>query len=300
MELRQIKYFLAVAEYLHFGNAAKSMNISQPPLSQQIKQLENEIGVKLINRTSRSVELTPQGLFLKKEAKAILERLEKAVKTTRAIASGESGMLSVAFVVIVTQTRFPELIQEYRSKWPDVSLDIMEMSTMKQLELIKKGELDIGFVICNGQNFNGMCKHVFLKDKYLIALPENHPLKTEKEISLKDLKGETLIMFKREDHPELFDAITESFARSGASPEFVQETNSRITALALVSTGMGVCPVSSPAQKLRKEGIIYKPIKDPFPELEVAAVWSGTETSPQLESFINIMEKYSQIYDCKS
>lgn len=294
MELRQLKYFLAVAEELHFGNAARRMNISQPPLSQQIKQLEDELGAKLFERTSRSVALTPEGGFFMKEAKAVVEKLDNASETIKAMARGEEGQLAIGFVVILNQSELPEVIRDFRSRFPNVRLELKEMSTNHQLAALSSGDLDIGFIRSYGHNLTGFHQQTYLKESYVLALPDHHPLAGNFEIRLSDLTNEPLVMFKREYQPELYDSIIKKFSDAGVKPSMIQETNRRLTAIALVAAGMGVSPVPESTKRLGREGVVYLPIADPLPPIEVIAVWPENRPSRILESFVRVMEGHKK------
>ena len=294
MELRQLKYFLAVAEELHFGKAARRMNISQPPLSQQIKQLEDELGAKLFERTSRSVSLTPEGDFFMKEAKSVLEKLDRAGETVKAMARGEEGQLAIGFVVIINQTHLPEVIRDFRSRSPNVRLELKEMSTNSQLSGLSNGDLDIGFIRSYGHNLNGFRTKTYLKENYVLALPDHHPLAGKSEIRLSDLTDDSLIMFNREYQPDLFDSIIKKFTDAGVKPRMIQETNRRLTAIALVAAGMGVSPVPESTKRLGREGVVYLPIADPLPAIEVIAVWPENRSSRALESFVQVLEEHKK------
>lgn len=290
MELRQLKYFLAVAQELHFGLAAKKMNISQPPLSMQIKQLEEELEIKLFKRSSRSVELTPQGEYLKNEVTKLLNNLEASIKSAQKIARGDLGILRIGFVAIVTQSKFPLVIRKYKEIYPDVQIEITDLSSSRQLNFIKNKELDIALLNSFGHDLKNFNKKRYMGGKFKVAVPANHRLANEKEVNLKDFKGENILMFKREVQPILFDSILQSFEASGASPFSVQEINQRITTLALAAAGMGIVPVSPPVQNLRNQkDVKYLNIKDPFPEFEIAAVWSKDNDSPRLKAFMDIL-----------
>jgi len=294
MELRQLKYFLAVAEDLHFGNAARRMNISQPPLSQQIKQLEDELGTKLFERTSRSVALTPEGDFLMKEAQSVLDKLDRATETVKAMARGEEGQLTIGFVVILNQSKLPEVIRDFRSRFPNVRLELKELSTNSQLSALSSGDLDIGFIRAYGHKLNGFRSKTYLKENYVLALPDHHPLAGDSEVRLSDLTDDALIMFNREYQPDLFDFIIRKFTDAGVKPKMIQETNRRLTAIALVAAGMGVSPVPESTKRLGREGVVYLPIADPFPTIEVIAVWPENRNSHVLESFVQVMEGHTQ------
>ena len=291
MELRQLRYFLAVARELHFGRAAKKMNISQPPLSQQIKQLEEELEIKLFNRSSRFVELTTQGEFFKEEVEKALKDIDKAAKTAKEIGRGKKGPLKIGFVALITQSGFPELIKEYKKKNPKVNIELNDLSSSKQLELISRNRLDIGFINSFKYNISGFSYLPYIEGEYKIAIPENHRLVKKDKISPKNLRGENIIMFKRIVQPALYDSIIEVFKKGGAESFTTQDINQRITSLALVAAGMGVCPVSSPVQHLRKKGIVYKNIEGEFPKFEISAVWAKENDSPRLKSFLKLLKK---------
>ena len=292
MELRQLKYFVAVAEDLHFGKAARRLNISQPPLSQQIMRLEEEMGAKLFNRTSRSVALTPEGVYFRDEAKAVLERIERAAETVSSMARGEEGALSIGFVVLVTQTVFSDVVMAFRKEWPKVRLDLRDMSTNEQLAALASGDIDVGFIRYYGHSLKGLARKVFLKESYVVAMPAQHRLADRSEVRLSELKGESLIMFNRAYHPGLFDTILELFSQAGVKSSMIQETHRHITAIALVAAGMGIAPMPASMRRLGREGVVYLPIADPFPTVEVLAVWPEGRCAPVLESFLDLLERF--------
>lgn len=291
MELRQLRYFLKVAEELSFSRAAEKLNISQPPLSQQIKALEEDLGFMLFKRSSRSVELTPQGDFFREETIKIFQNLEKASKKAMDISLGKKGTLKIGFVALVTQSDFPYLIRNFKEKWPDINVELNDLSSARQLEAIENKKIDIGFINSHSHDLSKLSSFSYIKGEYKIALPENHRLASSKKICLRDLEGENFIFFKRIVQPALYDSIIQAIKKSGVKNFTTQDINQRITALALVAAGIGVSIVSDPASHLREKGVVYKKIHDPFPEFEIKAVWAKDNDSPRLKSFLKTIKK---------
>ena len=292
MELRQLQYFVAVAEELHFGRAAKRVHISQPPLSMQIRNLEEELGAQLFTRTSRRVELTEAGKLFLKDVRRILKDIESTVKTTQDTARGVIGRLAVGFVSPAMDTFLPPAILDFRRQYPGIVLSLSELLTNEQLESLYSGRIQVGFVRVYHHDLQDLCHEIVWREPYVLALPEKHPLAAKEEVALSELKGEPMIMYSRGIQPALYDAILACCEKAGFRPEIAQEARSKHTTTALVAAGLGVAIVPESSKMLRREGVKYLPMKDPLPTVAIAMIWSGGDDPPPLTRFLETVRRY--------
>ncbi len=275
MELRDCRYFAAVAEELHFGRAAARLNMAQPPLSQRIRGLEEELGVRLFARTSRSVALTPAGEAFWKEVRSILSLADKAGEAARRAALGLSGRLTVGFVNPAMDAFLAATLARFRKVAPDVELELREMSTREQTEALAADRLDVGFLRYAGQSFPGAAVTVVSREPYVLALPAGHPLGRLSRVPLARLDGLPMILPPRRQLPALADAMTAAFARAGATPATAQEAASKFTTLSLVAAGVGLALVPASARIWKREGVVFRPVVGDLPQVELAAVASA-------------------------
>ena len=292
MELRQLKYFMAVAEERHFGRAAQRMNISQPPLSMQIRNLEDELGVKLFHRTSRRVELTEAGALFLNEIRPAVQRLESAVETVRQLGQGQAGRLSLGFVGSAMETALPEVILEFQTTYPGVTLNLEEALTRQQLDTLHSGDLDIGIMRLFDHDLSGLSAELFVRQSYSLAIPKDHPLARSGKIRLSELQGQPLIMYPRHQSPKLYDRMLAGFTEAGFSPNLVQQVTTKKTTLALVAAGVGMALVPESASSLRTRGITFRPVIGNLPPVEFFAVWNPTRTTPAMNHFLEIFRRY--------
>lgn len=295
MDIRHLRYFVAVAEELHFGRAAEREHVSQPPLSQQIKALEDELDVQLFIRTSRKVCLTEAGKALLQEAKGILESVERAVRVAKLTASGHQGHISIGFVGPAMEGPLPVIIQEFRSMRPKIVVEMQEMSTVQQLEALRAERLDIGFVRLFNHDLSDLIVHTYMREPYILAVPEGHLFETMSEVRLKDLKGVPLIFFPRHMQPNLHDTIVQALNDEGVEPYIIQEVLTKNSIVALVATGMGVGLVPASMQSIRRAGVSYHTILGRLPEVELSAVCRKQNVKPQLHTFLETVLRFTTI-----
>ncbi len=296
MELRQLRYFIAVAEELHFGRAAARLFIAQPPLSQQIKKLEEEMGVLLFDRSNRRVRLTPEGRKFLCVARSTLESLDCGVEKVKRMARGEIGRLQVGFVNTAAQSRFPNVVAEFRKHHPGITLDIREMYSHVQRDAVAAGEMDAGLVHCCCVEMRGLDWLTFLSEEYVLAVHEDHPIARQDISCDEDLHGEDLIMFPREYSPVSYDKTIARFHNRGIVPNIVQEAGTHQTKLALVSAGMGMGFV--PARMERACPPSVKLIHYEWGEQkgisELKLIWKEGEVPSALACFIDTMKEHCQ------
>lgn len=291
IELRQWRQFVALAEELHFGRAAARLHMTQPPLTQAIAGLETALGVRLFERTQRSVHITPAGAALLPEVRELLARAQALPGLARAAAAGELGRLRLAFVSTVGFDLLPRWVRAFRERWPQVALELIEATGDVQLELLARGEVDAGFVLHSpGFTAPGLAQALIASEPLVVALPETHPLAAEERPSLKSLLAEPLVIFPRRILPSLFDAIFALYNAAGRVPQVSQEAIQMQTIVNLVSAGLGIAWVPQSVRQFQRLGVVYRSVAWPrgraVPACETSLVWREDAVSPTLAHFI--------------
>ena len=289
MELRHLRYFVAVAEELHFGRAAERLFIAQPPLSIQIKQFEAELGFPLFVRTNRTVELTPAGAFFLDEARHVISSLENSVSAARRVARGESGWLGIGFVGSATYALFPKALGQFRAQFPDVELVLRELVSGRQAQALRDGRIHVGLARPPIEEA-GTVSEVLVQEPLVAALPASHPLAKKPRIHLSDLAGERFVLFPRHPKPSYADSVIAHCEAAGFTPDVVQETAEMHTAVGLVAAGLGVSLVPESVTAETRPGLVFRSLEPPAPITELAVVYRESETPPVLESFLRILK----------
>jgi DNA-binding transcriptional LysR family regulator len=284
MELRHLRYFLAVAEELHFGRAAARVHIAQPPLSKQIQQLEQEIGVQLFKRSKRSVELTDAGKIFQREALGILNSLENAIKKVKLAGWGDAGWLSVGFIASSTYDVLPIILKEFKNRHPEIELVLQEIQSSEQNQALRDGRVHVSFARFP-KTESGLVFETVYSEQLIAALPESHPLNKKKSLKLSDLANEPFILQPHPPSPHADNTI-QIFANAGFTPQIVQIVEEIHTALGLVAAGIGITLLPSSIQNTRNRGIEYRNLINPTPVLEMKMGYRADETSPALTRFI--------------
>lgn len=288
MESRLLVYFVAVAEELHFGRAARRLNISQPPLSQQIIQLEEKLGIKLFTRTRRRVELTPAGQVLLEDARKILALTGEAGRRALRAGKGETGRIAVGYIGSANYSILPDLIREFRKRFPEVELSLAELNTSQQIEALRDGRIHAGFMRPpRGIENIGLSFETVLQESLVAALPVNHKLKSRTSIPLKMLAREPFVMIPRSRGPGFFDQIIAMCQAEGFSPDIVLEASQFHTIIGMVAAGVGVAVVPASMQRSRMKGVAFRPLEN-APETALSMAWSSESKSPVLSKFINV------------
>jgi DNA-binding transcriptional LysR family regulator len=294
IELRHLRYFMAVAEELHFGRAAEKLHMAQPPLSQQIRQLENELGFQLFYRTKRSVALTEAGQVFLGDCQRLFRQLEQAIQTGRQVSRGELGQLVIGFVSSAAYNVLPEILRSFRLAVPDVRLELHELTTDQQMQWLQEGRMDVGFVRPPVDETHFTLLTV-IQEPLAVALPETHPLADQAAVALASLANEPFVLFPRPLAPGLYDQIISLCHQGGFSPLVVQEAIQMQTIVSLVAAEMGIAIVPVSLQNLQRTGVIYKPIQEPTPQASIALVWQRGNTSPTVNRFQAIVQEFMQI-----
>jgi DNA-binding transcriptional LysR family regulator len=285
MEIRHLRYFTAVAENLHFGLAARQLNISQPPLSQQIRELEEELGTQLLWRNKRRVELTDAGRVFLQETKLILEQASHAVRAVQRTSRGEIGRLVIGFVMSATCSVLPEILRTFQKRYPGVELVLKESTTGEGLAALKEKKMHLCFLRTPVRD-EALSSETLLNETLVLAIPKGHRLSDKANISLRSLADEAFILFPRSDGPGFHDLILSLCHQSGFSPRVVQEAAQMQTILSLVAGGIGVALVPQSVQTLRREGVRYKHLRERVPETGIALAWLRDSKSPAIEHFV--------------
>jgi DNA-binding transcriptional LysR family regulator len=295
MELRHLKYFVAVAEELHFGRAAKKLNIAQPPLSQQIMNLEEELGIKLFDRSRRAIRMTAAGSHFHKEARQVLAHVEQAADAARRIHGGKAGRLAVGFVGSVIHTFLPEGLRLFRERFAEVELVLHEVNTAEQMVSLHAGRIDVGFLYMSAQD-PLLASKTLTRAPLLAVLPDRHPLSGRRSVHIRELAHEPFIANTRSSEPVVRDAFISLCHSAGFSPKIAQEAGQVQTVLGLVASGLGVCLLPDFIRNIRRPGVQYVRLSGSPPEVELAVVWRSDNASLLVQSFVNIIESYSYFY----
>ena len=294
MELRHLKYFVAVAEEMHFGRAAKRLHIAQPPLSQQIMNLETELGVKLFDRTRRTIQITDAGIYFLKEAQQLLLHVERAAETARRIYQGQAGRLIVGFVGSVVHTFLPEGLRLFRERFPDVELVLQELNTAEQIRSLHARRIDVGFLYPDAQD-SMLASQTLTQAPLMVVLPKKHVLSGRKSLHIRELAQEPFIANTRSSEPGVRDAFISLCHSAGFSPRIAQEAGNVQTVLGLVASGLGVCLLPDFIKSIRRPGVRYIPLSGSPPTVKLAAVWHSDNSSTLVKSFVTVIESSSDL-----
>ena len=284
MELRHLKYFVAVAEELHFGRAAERLHIAQPPLSQQIKRLEDELGVKLFNRTKRKVEMTSAGKMFLDEARLTLKQAERARRIAVEADQGVRGRLRVGFVTSACYSILPVLIRRFRQDHPLVDLEMLELTPQQQIEAMEQGSIDAG-LLRPPVGPGCLLAETLFAEPVLAALPVDHRMANEKAIDLKKLAEEAFVMFPRHHGPGIYDVIMKACHDAGFTPNVSYAPNQMQTLLAYVAGGLGIALVPQSLFVFHPGQIVYRPLKNKRVRVELAMISRRKDENPQLAAF---------------
>ncbi|WP_434655211.1 LysR family transcriptional regulator [Chromobacterium violaceum] len=289
MELRHLRYFLAVAEELHFTRAAERLHIGQPPLSQQIQALEAELGAPLFRRHQRKVELTAAGQQLLPRARQILADSAAAAAAVRRAADGETGELRIGFTSSLPLTPIlHHSLQHYRQAYPEVRLTLSEMFTAGQFDALERRQLDLSFVRFNGPTPSPLIRVEELhRDRLLAVVPSAHPLAERKTLPLKLLAGEPLIGYPRESGSGLSDVVRQLALQNGLELKMVQEAGEAITQIGLVAAGVGIAILPSPLECVQIPAVRYVPLSDDGAYLSMGIAVRRDDDSPLVANFLS-------------
>lgn len=294
MNFRQIKYFVAVAQELNFGRAALALNISQPPLTRQIQQLEEEIGAPLFERTAKGVTLTQAGELLLQESLNIQSLVEQAVERTQRAGQGKLGRIDVGIFGSGILDTIPKLLLRFRTAYPDVNIVLHTLNKTEQIEALRQHRITIGF--------NRMLEPVadlrielVQTEPLLVAMPEGHAMAAQQAIALAALKDHPMVLFPTGVKPNFSDRVMELCRQEGFLPNVSQEAGDSVTGVALVASGFGLALVPASATSLHLPGVVYRPLQNaPHAVVDLSCIYRQDDVSPILAAFLAIVRAHGE------
>lgn len=288
MELRHLRYFVAVATERNFTRAAEKLGIAQPPLSRQIRELEDMHGVQLFDRDSRPVALTPAGRLLLDYAERVLGAVAQMDGALERFKSGKRRQYRFGFVGSTIYGPVPSLIRQFRTAAPSLEVELIEMNTVSQIAALKEGRIDAGLGRLTVED-PAIQRHVVAHEELVVALWASHPLAAHADpLSLADLERERLILFPRDPRPSYADQVMTIFHDHGLQPQDLREVLELQTALGLVSAEAGISLVPSSIQRLRRDDIVYRPIREPAAVSPIILSWRRQDSSTATKQLLEI------------
>lgn len=291
MELRHFRYFVTLAEELNFTRAARRLNIAQPPLSQQIQQLERELGVQLFSRTNRRVELTYAGQVFLVEARAALEQADRAVSAARRAEGNEFGSLTVGAGVVPIYSVLSKVVSRFHKQFPGVDFRVRELIPSDQVRMMREGGIDVGFIIPPAET-SGLNTTVIMQDELSVLLPAGHKLAKKRSVAVSELTDERFIMPDRHWAPTYFDHIVALCRQASFSANIVHEAQAFQTMVALVGAGLGVAVVPTSLRSVGVDDVESVPLRSSV--LPVMMIWRPADRSSVVAAFIELVESTIQ------
>ncbi|KAM3095272.1 LysR family transcriptional regulator [Phormidesmis sp. 146-35] len=289
MELRQLKYFITVAEELHFGRAAESLHLSQPALSKQIQALEDSLEIRLLERTKHWVRLTIAGQKFLETAHKVLREVEEGIQITKQVAEGQVGQVRIGLTEATLFSLAPKIVRHYRNNYSQVKLILTSGGTEAHVEALRTHRIDVGFVYLPIRE-PSLSIHPLFEETYVAALPPFHRLARQKQIALQSLATEPLIFYPRSLAPVLYATFIKHCEQAEFVPNIVQEAELAQTRLGLTAAGVGITFVLSDMQNLSAKGVVYRPLIGDFLTLKLAIAWRHNEPSPVVHEFLKALK----------
>ncbi len=285
VELRQLRYFIAVAEELHFTRAAARLHIAQPPLSQQVQQLERELRTPLLRRSSRRVELTPAGQAFLVEARKVVAQAERAAQVARQAAGGPAARLELGFVDSSLHGYLPQLLRQFREERPEVHVALRELSTGRQVEALQRETLHAGLLRPTRGGPQLVMEEIG-RERLVVAMPIDHPLRRHDVVQAQHWRGAPFVFFQRSVAPGLHDQLMGLFRRAGFAPQIVEEASEGHTLVGLVAAGLGVSLVPETLAQWRRGDVLYRPLAEPSAWVAMCLAWRRDERSEVVSAFV--------------
>lgn len=284
--IRQLWMFLAVAEEQHFGRAAQKLNMSQPPLTEQIKVLEQSLKMQLFERSRRGTQLSPAGAAILPAMRMFAGQVEQLERVVREVASGQSGVLHVGAITSAMLETVPPLLDALKLAHPHLTVFVKEIDSVEAIPALESGELDLAFARLDGEVGRDISTISMQEDRLAVALAKNHPLAEQTRIRLKSLSDEQLVMSSRQVSPVYFDMLTSVCRTHGFAPRVLHEVRSVTSQIAYVSCGQGVALVPSSMRKLAPENVVIKPLKERIVIVTAAAAWNASRHHPMVDEAV--------------
>jgi DNA-binding transcriptional LysR family regulator len=290
VELRHLRYFVAVAEERSFLRAAERLHISQPPLSTQVKDLEEELGVLLLQRSSKGIQLTPAGEVFYGEARAVLARVEHARVAARRASRGEEGRLSIGFISVVDYSFLPAALKSFRDRYPGVEVQLHELTTDAQVQELVAERLDVGIGIAPVEHEQLAFRRV-VSERLVLAAPSALLPSAPRPVSLKAFAGQPFVMIPREMAPGYYDAFAALCRACGFQPNIAQRAKQMQTVISLVSNAFGVALVPESLMNLQRTGVAYAPVRERGPSIDIGLLHRRKDANPAIELFARIVQE---------
>ena len=294
MDLRHLKYFIAVAEELNIGRAALRLHISQPPLTRQIQQMEEELGVALFIRTPRGVELTQAGEMFLEEARNIRALIERAIERTKRAGEGKLGRMDIGIFGSGILGAIPKLLHLFRDTHPDVEVVLHTMTKEEQIEALRQKRISVAF---NRMllPLPDITSELILREPLFLAIRQEHPLSAQESVSFMELANYPLVLFPTGARPNFVDRVMELCRGKGFSPEISQIVGDAVTGVALVAAGFGITLVTESAITLQFPGVVYRPFHDiESATVDLSCLYRKDDQSPVLQAFLEVIRTYRQ------
>ena len=293
MDLRQMRYFLALAEERNFGRAAERLHMAQPPLTRQIRALEEELDTLLFVRTPKGVELTPAGETLLDEVPNLLQLAQRARERTRLAGQGRIGRLDVGIFGSGVLDVIPRMLARFHAERPDIKITLHNLTKAEQLEALRERRITVGFNRLVPPEDDLVIETV-LRERLMVALPQGHPLGAQAEISIADMHDLPLILYPNVPMRGLAQEVATAFRTAGAHLRIEQEVEDVLTAVALVSGGFGLCVTTASTASLRLPGVSYRPLRcDTLRDIELSCLWRRGDASPVLGAFLAVVREFA-------
>ena len=274
--------FLAVAEELHFGRAAIRLGMSQPPLSEQIKVLEHALKVTLFERSRRGTKLTPAGTAILPAVERFADQLASLEKVVQEVARGQTVVLQIGAITSAMLETVPPLLNELKHRYPELTVYVREIDSVDAIPALESGELDFAFVRLDGETKSGIETIILAKDRLAVALPIDHELNNQSQVSIAELEPEQIVMSSRQVSPVYFDMLVSVCRKYGFSPRVLHEVRSVSSQIAYVSCGQGVALVPDGVAKLAPENVVVKPLAEEIMVVTSALAWNSQRHHPMI------------------
>ncbi|CAB3730078.1 LysR substrate-binding domain-containing protein [Trinickia soli] len=289
--IRHLWMFLAVAEEQHFGRAAKRLNMSQPPLTEQIKVLEQSLKLQLFYRSRRGTQLSPAGAAILPAVQQFAGQVERLERVIREVAAGQSGVLHVGAITSAMLETVPPVLDALKQAHPDLTVFVSEIDSVDAIPALEAGELDLAFVRVDGEVRNGIATMPLSEDRLAVAIPKDHPLAALPSVRLRALADEQLVMSSRQVSPVYFDMLMSVCRSHGLTPRVMHEVRSVTSQIAYVGCGQGVALVPSSMRKLAPENVVVRPLKEKVMVVTAALVWNTNRHHPMVDEAVSWLKR---------
>ncbi|GAB7534847.1 LysR substrate-binding domain-containing protein [Burkholderia sp. 3C] len=284
--IRQLWMFLAVAEEKHFGRAAQRLNMSQPPLTEQIKVLEQSLKLTLFERSRRGTRLSAAGAAILPAVRQFADQVERLERVVREVAAGQSGVLQVGAITSAMLDTVPALQAALKRDHPGLSVFVREIDSVEAIPALQSGELDVAFVRLDGAAAHGIDSLPLAEDRLAVALPRGHALAALSRVRLRALADESLVMSSRQVSPAYFDLLTAICRENGFSPRVLHEVRSVTSQIAYVGCGQGVALVPASMRKLASESVVFRPLRERVMVVTAALAWNPARHHPTVDAVV--------------